>query len=629
MLQQMRKFAKSWVASVFLGVLALSFGVWGIADIFTSTVDTTAATIGDVKISQAEFQREYQNLVRNQSATLGTQITPEQAQAMGLGQDTLERIISRTAVDTEVQRLGLTATDATVAEQIRAIPAFAGPTGSFDHNTFLRAIDRSGFTEQVFIEAVRSDTARTQLLDATKNGLQAPPGYVRALFNYLNEMRAVHYVVVPPAAAGDVPKPTDAQLESYMGAHPDRFSTPEYREFTYAGIAPEDLANEVSVTDKNLQNEYELRQDQYRTPEKREVEQITFPDEKAAATASAQIEQGTSFEAIATARGLKPSDTRLGELQEADLGPERGKAAFALSEGGVSKPVKGTFGYVLLKVSKIVPGQSKTFDDVKEALRKDVLTKLAQSKIGDMVNAFEDAMAGGDTLAEAAKKVGMKVVHVKAMDKAGLAADGNKADIPAKPEFVAQVFSADIGVIGDPFQTQDGSAYALKVDGDTPPKLKPLAEVRPQVEAEWTDAKRRTALLDKATALAAQATRDGSLAAIATAVNAKEEESGGLQRGRANETFSSDLVAKIFEAAPGTAVFGKSAKGGDFIVARITGIIHPPPLTTGDPQYRQFVDQISEQIGSDIPTAFAMAARKRQGVSVNQKIVNGVTGAGS
>ena len=333
MLQQMRKFAKSWVASIFLGVLALSFGVWGIADIFKGTTDTSVATVGNVKISQDEFQSQYQTALRNQSIRMGTQLSAEQAQAMGLPQNTLERIIDRTAIDHEVEALGLTATDKAVADQIRAIPAFAGPSGSFDHNTFLRAIQRSGYTEQSFIAAVRSDTARSQLLDATRNGLQAPSGFARALFDYLNEARAVHYVTVPASAAGTLTKPTDAELQAYVKSHANRFSTPEYRELTYAAITPDDLANEITVTDKQLHNEYELRKADYQVPEKRDVEQITFPDQKAAEAASAQIQAGKSFEDIAKARSLKPSDIKLGELQQADLGTERGKAAFAAGRG--------------------------------------------------------------------------------------------------------------------------------------------------------------------------------------------------------------------------------------------------------------------------------------------------------
>ncbi len=71
MLQQMRKFASSWVASIFLGVLALSFGVWGIADIFKGTTDTSVATVGNVKIGQDEFQHEYQNSLRNEGRAPG------------------------------------------------------------------------------------------------------------------------------------------------------------------------------------------------------------------------------------------------------------------------------------------------------------------------------------------------------------------------------------------------------------------------------------------------------------------------------------------------------------------------------------------------------------------------------
>ena len=102
-----------------------------------------------------------------------------------------------------------------------------------------------------------------------------------------------------------------------------------------------------------------------------------------------------------------------------------------------------------------------------------------------------------------------------------------------------------------------------------------------------------------------------------------------MQRGRPNQHFPADLVGAIFDAPPGTTVFGKAAKGDDYIVARVTGVAHPPAMTAADPQYRQFVDQIAQQIGEDIPTSFAMAARKQQGVTINQKMVDQVVGTGS
>lgn len=629
MLQQMRKFASSWLASIFLGLLALSFGVWGIADIFKTTTDTSVATVGNVKIAQDTFQNEYQNALRRLSQRTGGDLSSQQAVAMGLPQQVLNRIISRVAVDQEVGRLGLTVSDNAVAEQIRAMPAFAGPSGNFDHNQFLRVVNQSGFTEQSFIAAVRSDTARAQLLDATSNGLELPPGYGRALFDYINEVRAVEYVEVPASAAGKIAKPSDAELQAYVKARADQFSTPAYRELTYAGITPADVANEITVTDKQLHNQYALNKQKYQIPEKRDVEQITFPDQKTAEAASAEIAKGKSFAAIAKARGLKPKDIELGEVAKADLGKTRGAAAFALAKDGVSKPVKGDFGWVILRVTKIKPGVNKSFDDVKAELKKQVIQQLAADKISEIVNKFEDSMAGGATLTQAAAASGMKAVHVKAVAKDGMMPDGKKADVPANSQFMDQVFKADVGVAGDPFQLPDGSAYALKVDGVTPPKLKPLDAVRARAEADWTRQKEAEALLTKVKALSATARKDKSLDPIAKTLKVKVEESPALQRGTPAGAIAQGLIGKIFDAKPGSIVFGKAAKGSGYIVARITGVAHPPPMTAANSQYAQFLKQLGSQIGDDIPTSLAMAARKNQGVTINQKMVNSVTGAGS
>ncbi len=85
MMQQMRGFAKSWVSSVFLLVLALSFGVWGIGDMIRGgSTDTSIAKIGDVKIPPEQFQREYRNAQRRMSREEGHQVTNEEAHAKGL-----------------------------------------------------------------------------------------------------------------------------------------------------------------------------------------------------------------------------------------------------------------------------------------------------------------------------------------------------------------------------------------------------------------------------------------------------------------------------------------------------------------------------------------------------------------
>ena len=228
-----------------------------------------------------------------------------------------------------------------------------------------------------------------------------------------------------------------------------------------------------------------LRKATYVIPEKRDIEQITYPDEAAAKAAAAKIAAGESFADAAKDRKLSDKDIALGTLVQADLADARGKAAFSLPEGGVSQPVKFTFGWVLLHVTKITPGVTKTLDDVKEDLRKDLAAQLAQAKIVDVLNAFEDARGGGAPLDKAGKAVGMKVTQVAAVDPNGLAPDGSHADVPDDSDFLKQVFAADVGEEGDAFAVKDGHNYVLKVDGVTPPKLKPLDTVRAAVAAAW------------------------------------------------------------------------------------------------------------------------------------------------
>src|SRR6185312_13436550 len=111
MLQWMHRISTSWVASLFMGALALSFVVWGIADVFTGMNVTALATVGTTEISQDSFARSYRNYVRGQSQQMGMEVTPEMAQKMNLGNVALQQVLSRTAMDNQIARMGLTTSD--------------------------------------------------------------------------------------------------------------------------------------------------------------------------------------------------------------------------------------------------------------------------------------------------------------------------------------------------------------------------------------------------------------------------------------------------------------------------------------------------------------------------------------
>ncbi len=629
MIQWMHRLSKSWVATLLMGGLSLSFVLWGIGDIFQGGTSNSVAVVGGKEITQGEFSRAYRNLVRNQGAQMGTDITPEMAQKMGLGTVALQQMVSRTALDNAAADLGLTTPDAEVAQDVRTMNAFRGASGQFDRATFQQAIQNAGYTEQQFLDEMREDMTRTQLTNAAESNFILPAAYAEGLFLYINERRAADYVVLGQDAAGTIAAPGDKQLEEYVKANAARYSTPEYRDADYAVITPADVAGQINVTDAQIKQQYEAMKDTYVVPEKRDVQQIEFKTEAEAKAARQKIDSGTSFDQLAAQRGLKPADISLGTLTEAGLpDPARAKAIFALPLNQVSQPLKTAFGsWVLARVIKIEPGSTRTLEEATPEIRKTLQDQLSQAKLVDAVNAYSDARNSGDDLAQAAQKAGMRVVHLKGVDSGGMTSNGTRSEAPADPEFLAALFSAEVGEDGDPFNTKLGNYYVIHVNGVTPPKLKPLDQVRDAAVAAWTAAQRAKILSDKAKALATQATKDKSLDSIAKQLGVPVQHSPALSRQTNDPIFSAALVQDIFNAPPGGVVWGPEGMTGNFVIARVSGIAHPP-VNPNDPGYAQGAAQLSRAVAGDFTISLANAARERQGVRVNQQLVDSTIGSG-
>jgi len=625
MLQEMRKYAKSKLANVLLGLLAVSFVSWGVGDFVRASNDTSVAKVGGVAIDQQDFRRDYTNAVRNEATRRGeATLTPEQVRQLKISDNVLEQKIQSQALDNVVKKLGLTASDAMVTTTIHRIPAFSGPTGQFDRGTFQRIIERYGYGEQGFIELIRADTARTQLVQAVEGGFKVPQGYAKLLYNYFTEARAADYIVVDAKSLGAIPAPSDADLTAFVKAHPGQFSTPEYRDVTYAAITPDDLIPTIKVTDELIQQAYDDHKDEFVVPEKRDLDQLSFQSEVAAKAAFDKAQKG-GFDLLANEKGEKATPQMA--ITAADLDPVRAKIVFALPKDGISPPMKTPAGsYAIVRVKAITPGVTRTLDSVKEDLRGKIARELAASKLSDMSNAYTDASSGGLALADAAKKVGMKTGRIAAIDLNGLGPDGQKVAAPDDQEFRNIAFHTEPGDEGDPQLAKSGALYVVSVNSITAPKLKPLEQVRPQALAAWTEQARITLLKKKAQDLTAQANREGSLDGASKAIGASVQKSPALEHSTSDDTFSPALIGQIFTAKPGQTVLGPKGKSGDYVLARITGIVHPPMPEKG-PGNAAITRELSGGIGGTVTESYVAQQKAEQVVSYNRPNIDKAAGS--
>src|SRR5947209_10176033 len=88
MLRGMRKASSNWlgkiVMAVVMGVLIVSFGVWGIADIFRGFGQSSLAKVGGTEISTEQFRQIYTDKLQQLGRQFGRPLTMEQARAFGL-----------------------------------------------------------------------------------------------------------------------------------------------------------------------------------------------------------------------------------------------------------------------------------------------------------------------------------------------------------------------------------------------------------------------------------------------------------------------------------------------------------------------------------------------------------------
>ncbi len=610
MFKQLRGLAKSRISGVILiGGLVFAFGLWGVGDIFRGAISDAVAQVGDTEITGVQLSQELQSQMRAMGQQMNTNFTMEQARQFGMDQIVLQDLVSSAAINEVASDLGLTASNDMVLEAIQAQPAFQGLNGL----QIIQTLNQSGFTEQAYVDVVRGDIARTQLLQSITTGVTPPPGLVNLLHDFLNESRIINYLVLSPEDAEDYPPATEEQIVAFHAAHPELFNAPEYRSIEYVAIGLTQVASQVEVTEEELLQEYENPITPLGTPESREIQQITFDDQAAALAGKARFEEGVEFIAIAQERGLSAEDISRGMVTQEQLGGPTAEAAFSIEVGSVTEPVEGPFGWLLAHVVDITPGTEMTFEEARDQLRNDIVSLRAANLIADIANAYSDASAGGATLTEAAGATGIESVTVEAVDNAGLLPDGTPAPIPADPTFLEQAFGTNEGTETFLFEGLDQVYYAIRVNGITLAALRPLETVRPEVERAWEENALANALQRRSVEITQEVQTSG-LDAVAENLGRAVTVSMPLRRDGFDETLGPDLLQQIFSVPLGSVISGFAANGGDYVVVRIEDISHPVPDITSE-EYLQLRETMATQMAQDVVQTFANAAREEVGVT--------------
>ena len=612
--------------AVVMGVLIISFGVWGIADIFRGFGQSTLATIGHTEISINEFRQLYTEKLQQIGRQFGRPLTMDQARAFGLDRQVLQQTIAEAALDEEARRLGLGQSDAETMRMIFNDPNFRGVGGAFDPARFQAVIRQFGFTEQRYVADQRRVSLRRQIAGTISAGLEPPKAMIEALSRFQNEQRSIEYVKLDATQAGTIDPPSPETLAGYFDDHKAQFRAPEYRKIAFVAITPEEIGKWSDVSDEDARKLFEQRRDRLGTPEKREVSQIVFPNAEEAAAARGRIASGLSFEDLAKERGLGASDVELGMVAKSGIiDPAIAAAAFSLPSGEVSQPVQGKFGIALVRIGKIEPGVEPSYESAAPNLKKEIAAERARKSVGDLRDKMEDERGGGASVIEAAQKLGLAAVTIDAVDRSGRLPGGQLAtSIPRGLDVVSQAFNSDIGVDNDPIQFNGGYVW-YDVLGITPSHERGLDEVKDQVEARWRDDQISSRLRAKATEMIQKLDQGGKFADEAAAAGLKLETAAGFRRDASPPGVPAGAITAAFRTAKDGAGQTPGAGAGEWIVFRVTDVSVPPVDLASD-DIKKLKETLQRGLTDEQVAQYVTKLEADIGTSINQAAFAQVTG---
>lgn len=616
MMAALRAFAKSPFAAVLMGLLIVSFGIWGVRDVFHVRISDAVVKAGSREIGSADFKQQFQNLLNENQQKTGQALTVQEAAQQGAVQQTLEDMATQEAVLEAIQRSGVKASDGLIIDQLRKIPAFFNPvTGAFDEQTYEALLGQHNLTPVRFQQDLRDQLDMLHFTSGMAAGLKVPATYAVMFAGLDQQSRAADYFLLDPRAQPVPAKPTDAQLNQFIKLHADQLRQPETRQITLVRISAGAIAPTLHPSDADVQKMYNVQKARLTTPERRSFVQILAKDPAQAAAITARLQKGEDATAVAKSYGTKPLSFA-NEPQSIIPDPAVAKAVFALQPGQVSGPIQGQFGLAVAKLVDITPAKAETLEEARPQIEKDLNEKAAKDAAYDQSEKYSVAHDKGQNLDAAAKASGAKVFPIPfAFTAQGkISAPGSPADgqqLPSVNEkMLKDAFSLPQGGETDITDLGQGEYYAIRVDKVTPTHVPSLNDIRAPITQAYMTNSLLLALKAKADGLAQRVKKGEAISAVAASAGAKVQHVE-LTRASAQaqqQTLGGQFLSQLFNGKAGDS-FEAAAPNYGFAVAKIDWVKAGSPADVAK-ESQTVRAQLTEQMGrNEFGEMFYAAAR--------------------
>jgi peptidyl-prolyl cis-trans isomerase D len=596
MLQNIRKNAKGTGAKIIVGLIVMTFALFGVESILTGGGVQYVAEVNGEGISAAELQQQINQQKRRLLMSMGDDIDPAMLDDQIMAGPALDFIIQKQLLLQAAADYGLAVSDTRLGEYIATMEVFQ-TDGQFDPVLYRSIISDQGYSPAGFQQALREDLIMSQLRAGLASSEFVTPLELDRMAGLNDEQRDIRYMILPMTVFRSEAEVSDEEILAWYEQHQDRFMTEESVELEYIELRASDFAEPVA--DEVLREQYEIDKDNFVASEERRVSHILFEPKEDESEAELQARINTAEERLA---GGSDEFALLAEELSDDIGssslggdlgytdgevfpPEMEEAIAGLQLNEVSAAVRTDAGWHLIKVTDIRGAESRPFEDVRAELEAGLQQEQASRELIKTVESLRDLVFNADDLAGPASELGLEV------SRSGIVKRDQQEGLFANPRLSAAAFAGEVlndGYNSDVIEVAAEHFVVLRVVNHTLPAVKPLEAVRSDVVVALSEEQARGAIRERAVALLQELRAGASIEELALANEFTWQVE--LAARRNNPVVPATLLRRAFQLQPpaddsSTFDFVQNSDG-DIELFELVRVIEGDAENLGDAQRR-------------------------------------------
>lgn len=407
MLETIRQHAKGWLAKVILGLIAITFALFGVDSYMTGgDAADVVATVGKTKVSRQEYTRELQNQVDRMREALGEKFDRAETETPAFRKKVLDALLERKALILYAQQQGFRPPERYVESILLQVPAFQ-ENGVFSPQRFEALLRQRNMTPAGFENEIREVYILEAQTSPITLGSLTSNTSLSQLYKALMQQREVSHVELPANDILAKVAVTEAEINAYYTGHRAEFTEPEKIRAEYLTLTVDAAMAGVAVSDQEISDFYQQNAARLGQPEQRSASHILIAVDKAATPASkaqarakavqltAQLQKSpASFGEIARKESQDPGSAAqngsLGSFARGAMVKPFEEAVFTMKPGEIRGPVESEFGFHIIRLDAIQPAAVPPLDSMRSQLEIELRKLKAQKKFSELAENFSN-----------------------------------------------------------------------------------------------------------------------------------------------------------------------------------------------------------------------------------------------